>query len=159
MSDQGNANGLQAFATLEQFLTEDDWYPQRLESSYTLRSRYDGSNGQYTCYFTIRVEFEQFTCYVMPAFRVPEEQRSAVAEYLTRANYGLHIGNFEMDYSDGEVRYKSSLDFEGVPLTPELIRNAIYPAARTTDRYMPGMMKVIYGGLSPEEAIVEIEGE
>jgi hypothetical protein len=71
----------------------------------------------------------------------------------------LRIGNFEMDYSDGEVRYKSSLDFEGEPLTTPLIKNAIYPAVQTMDRYLPGLMSVVYGDKSPSEAITEIEGE
>lgn len=41
---------------------------------------------------------------------VPEEKRSAVAEFITRANYGLPGGNFEMDWRDGELRYKVFLD-------------------------------------------------
>ena len=86
------------------------------------------------------------------------EDRSAVAEYLTRANYGLRIGNFELDYADGEVRYKSSLDFEGQTLTAELIRNAIYPAVHTMDRYLPGLLRVTFGGATPHEAIEEVEG-
>ena len=40
--------------------------------------------------------------------KVEEDKRAAVAEYLTRANYGLHVGNFEMDMTDGEVRYKTT---------------------------------------------------
>ena len=56
------------------------------------------------------------------------------------------------------MRYKSSLDFEGALLTPALIRNAIYPAVQTLDRYLPGLMSVIYGGQTPEVAIQTIEG-
>ena len=52
---------------------------------------------------------------------------------------------------------KSSLDFESVPLSTMLIKNAIYPAVRTMDRYLPALMRVIYGGQSAEEAIAEIE--
>ncbi|MBP8974021.1 MAG: YbjN domain-containing protein, partial [Anaerolineae bacterium] len=85
--------------------------------------------------------------------------RPAVAEFLTRANFGLRIGNFELDYHDGEVRYKTSLDFEDEKLTPALIRNAVYPAVTTMDRYLPGLMKVVYGGRTPYEAIEEIEAE
>ena len=62
----------------------------------------------------------------------------AIAELLTRANYGIRIGNFERDYSDGEIRDKSSLDFECQSLTPTLIRNSIYPAVQTMDYYLPG---------------------
>ena len=71
----------------------------------------------------------------------------------------LRIGNFEMDFGDGEVRYKSSLDFEGAELTSELISHAIYPAVQTMDRYLPGVMGLLYGDKSPAEAIAEVEGD
>ena len=49
--------------------------------------------------------------------RVAEEQRQIVAELLARINYGLNIGNFELDMTDGEIRYKTSIDVEGGELT------------------------------------------
>jgi hypothetical protein len=152
-----NKNGLLAFATLGQFLEEDDWYPQQLEDKTIYRMGFSGKNGQLTCFAQIRVDLEQFLFYTIAPVKVPEEQRVAVAEYITRANYGLRIGNLEMDFSDGEVRYKSSLDFEGQTLTPQLIKLAIYPAVQTLDRYLPGLMAVVYGGKSPTEAVAEIE--
>jgi len=39
-----------------------------------------------------------------------------VNEFLTRANYGLNIGNFEMDFQDGEIRFKTAIDVEEVIL-------------------------------------------
>jgi hypothetical protein len=35
--------------------------------------------------------------------RVPKEKRPVLIEYLTRANYGLWLGNFELDLRDGEI--------------------------------------------------------
>lgn len=64
-----------------------------------------------------------------------------------------------MDFSDGEVRYKSNINFEEEALTPGLIKHTIYPAVQTMDRYLPGLMRVIYGGKSPVEAIAEVEGD
>ncbi len=152
-----NDNGLQAFDTLGQFLEQDEWHPQQLEDKYIYRMGFSGNNGQTTCYSQIRVDLEQFVFYVMAPVKAPEGARPAVAEFITRANYGLRIGNFEMDFGDGEVRYKSSLDFEDATLTPELIKNAIYPAVQTMDRYLPGLMGVIYGDKLPAKAIAEIE--
>lgn len=151
-------NAQQAFITLGTFLEEDGWYPQQIEGRPIYRMGFEGRNGRYACFAQIRMDLEQFLFYVMVPTKVPEALRPAVAEFLTRANYGLRIGNFEMDYADGEVRYKSSLDFEGALLTPALIRNAIYPAVQTLDRYMPGLMAVIYGGQTPEDAVRAIEG-
>jgi hypothetical protein len=152
-------NSLQAFVTLGQFLTEDDWHPRQIEDKYIYRMGFAGSNGDTVCYAQIRVDLEQFLFYVMAPVKAPEETRLAVTEFITRANYGLRIGNFEMDFSDGEMRFKSSLDFEGVTLTPALIKHAIYPAVTTMDRYLPGLMAVIYGGQSPAEAIAEVEAD
>ena len=86
------------------------------------------------------VDLSQFLFYVIAPVKAPEEVRAAVAEYITRANYGLRIGNFEMDYTDGEVRYKSSLDFEGGGTYGTLIKNTIYPAVQTMDFYLPGLL-------------------
>jgi len=156
MTDE-NENGLRAFQTLGEFLTEDEWHPQTMQERYMYRMGFSGTNGQMACYALVRVDLEQFGFYVMCPVKAPEEKRLAVAEFIARANYGLRIGNFELDFSDGEVRYKSSLDFEGVALGPELIHNAIYPAVQTMDRYLPGLMGVIYANKTPEEAVAEIE--
>lgn len=153
-----NQNGLQAFELLSSYLDEDEWFPRRIEGKYAYSMSYSGKNGDFRCYAIVRVDLEEFLFYAVAPVKVPEEVRLAVSEYLTRANYGLRIGNFELDYSDGEVRYKSSLDFESQNLTPELIRNAIYPAVHTMDRYLPGLLRVSFGGATPHEAIEEVEG-
>lgn len=153
-----NPNGLQAFETLGQFLQDDGWYPQLLEGKHIYRIGYSGTNGQIAGYAQVAIQSEQFIFYAVSPVKAPEDARLRLAEFLTRANYGLRIGNFELDFNDGEVRYKSSIDFEGEALTPALIRNAMYPAVQTMDHYLAGLMAVMYGGKTPAEAIAEIEG-
>jgi hypothetical protein len=152
-----NENILEAFTTLGQFLNEDGWYPQQIGDKYIYRMGFAGRNGQVTCFATIFPNLEQFLFYVIAPVKAPETARPAMAEFITRANYGLRIGNLEMDFDDGEVRYKSSLGFGGEPLTAGLIKNAIYPAVQTMDRFLPGLMSVIYAGKSPIEAIADLE--
>ncbi len=152
-----HVNGWRAFATLGQFLQDDDWHPQQLEDKTIYRVYFAGTHGDLRCYAQVRVDLEQFLFYVVAPVKAPEPVRPAIVEYLTRANYGLRIGNFEFDYDDGEIRYKSSLDFEGGALTPALIKNVIYPAVHTMDHYLPGLLNVMYGNQDPAEAIDEIE--
>ena len=147
------------FQTVVQFFTEDDWVFYTLEDRPILRMNFRGENGGWQCYAQVREEQKQLIFYSVMESHVPEEKRPVVAEFLTRANYGLYVGNFEMDFSDGEVRYKSSLDYENEVLTPQLIKNAIYSAVQTMDRYLAGLMRVIYGSQPPAEAIAEIESE
>lgn len=80
-----------------------------------------------------------------------------VAEFITRANYGMVIGNFEMDFRDGEVRYKTSVDVEGSELTYEICRQVVVTNVMLMDRYLPGIMAVITGALTPAQAIAQIE--
>jgi len=150
-------NGWRGFATLGQFLKDDGWYPEQLGEKTIFRVFFSGDNGDLRCYAQVRVDLEQFIFYVVAPVKAPAPVRSQVAEYLTRANYGLRIGNFELDYSDGEVRYKSSLDFEQATLTAQLIRNAMYPAVHTADMYLQGLLSVMYGNKTPAEAIEEAE--
>ena len=152
-----NPNGLLGFETLGNILEEDEWKARRLEEKHAYSMGYTGENGDYRCYAIVRIELEEFLFYCVAPVRVPSEVRPAVAEYLTRANYGLRIGNFELDYSDGEVRFKSSINFEGEDLNFGMLRNALYPAVHTLDRYLPGLLRVSFGGATPLEAIEEIE--
>jgi hypothetical protein len=154
-----NQNGLKAFDTLTRFLTEDGWHPRAMDDRYTYTMIYSGRSGDLRCFTLVRVNLEEFLFYAVAPIRIPEEVRQSISEFINRANYGLRIGNFEMDYSDGEVRYKSSLNFEGQELTVDLISNAIYPAVQTMDRYLPGLLRVSFGGATPLEAIEEVEGE
>jgi len=154
-----NSAGIRAFEAVGKFMEDDGWHPQTLDDNYVYRAYFVGHNGEVTCFAQVRVDLEHFIFYVVMPVRTPAQMRLAVAEYITRANYGLRIGNFEMDFDDGEVRYKSSIDFESVELTPGLIRNVIYPAVQTMDRYLPGVLSVVFGGKSAEEAISGIESE
>ncbi len=117
----------------------------------------NGKNTSLECIVTENEKMEQVTIYASLPNRVPEELRGKAAEYLTRANWGLRNGNFEMDYSDGEVRYKTFVDIEGSQLVPKMVQNLFTANIMTADRYFPGLQKVIYGGMAPEAAITEIE--
>jgi hypothetical protein len=59
---------------------------------------------------------------------------------------------------DGEVRYKTSIAPGGAELNHALIRSAVYPNVLMMDAYLPGIMTVLYGDVSPAEAIAQVEG-
>ena len=87
---------------------------------------------------------------------VPEERREAVALFLTRANYGILHGNFELDLDDGDLRYKTSIDVHGAELTETLLDNVVIANVSMFDRYVPGIEAVVRGS-DPAEAVAAIE--
>jgi hypothetical protein len=146
------------YDTMLQFFTDDDWKISQADGHRAMRMGIAGENGHWNCIASADEEKRQFVFYSLMESKAPEKRRAAVAEYVTRANYGLVLGNFEMDYSDGEVRYKTSIDVEGGVLTGPMIRTAVYANVFTMDRYLPGLMAVIYADVPAAEAIAKVEG-
>ena len=142
---------------VKQFLDEDDWPYSLMENNPVYKTGFEGKNGQFTCYAQERAEQQQFVFYSIFPVRVTEDKLAQVSEFITRANYGMIIGNFELDYTDGEIRYKTSVDVEDVDLVEPLVRHLMYANVLTMDRYFPGLMRVLYGGISPAEAVGEVE--
>jgi hypothetical protein len=143
--------------TVIDFFTEDDWTFTKLQGQSTLQVACQGENGRWNCYAQAREDQEQFVFYSIYPKATPEDKRLAMAEFLTRANYGLIIGNFEMDFDDGEIRYKTSIDVEGDLLTTDLIKQLVYANIMMMDHYLPGIQAVIDGTMSPKQAIQAIE--
>lgn len=140
------------------FLEEDDWPYNLVDGRSVYKTGFEGKNGQFTCYAQEREDQQQFVFYSIYPVRAPEKKLAQVAEFITRANYGMIIGNFELDYSDGEIRYKTSVDIEDIELTPPLVHHIIYANVLTMDKYFPGLMRVLYAGIDPVTAIEEVEG-
>lgn len=145
--------------TAQQWLQSEAWKYELLSEKSAIRSGVKGDAASYRLYFRSHEDNEQLTVYTVAPNFVPEAQRPAIAEFLTRANYGLIIGNFEFDLSDGEVRFKISVDVEGGELVTTMVKNMVGTSINMMDKYYPGVMAIVYGGKSVTDAIEAIEGE
>ncbi len=145
------------FAIIQKFFTDDEWYYLQLGNQPILQMTFQGKNGKWSCYAQIHEEQPIFFFFSVLPVNVPEDKRFEMAEFLTRANYGLKVGNFEMDFTDGEVRYKTSINVENDTLSGTIIRNLVYANLWTMDRYLSGILSVIYGSVTPVEAIKKSE--
>lgn len=150
--------GGQIFEAIVNFFKEDDWPFHQIEGEPILQIAFQGETGKWTCYAKAREEQEQFVFYSVCSVNAPENKRLAVAEFITRANSGMMIGNFELDFADGEISYKTSIDVEGDRLSSALIKRLVYANVTMMDKYLPGIMSVIYGDVLPEDAIAQVEG-
>lgn len=115
-------------------------------------------NGKADCIIDIRSQNQLVLIYTICSVNIPLAKRNAISEFITRANHSLILGNFEMDFSDGEVRYKSSFAYDdNFPLSPEIVIRNLLVSFHTLDRYLPGIMSVVYANVLPENAISQIE--
>ena len=151
---------LRALQAVSAFFTEDGWSFEQMPERPILRLPFQGKGGRWNCYAQIRVtrDVEQILFYSVLPLNVPDDKLGAIAEFITRANYGMALGNFELDFNDGEVRYKTSVDVTDAEITNNLLRPLIYTNVLMMDKYMSGLMAVVYADMSPAEAVKQIEG-
>ena len=145
------------FDSVVAFLQEDDWRYEEIPGELAIRFSFSGKSARYECFGQANEDHEIFVFYSIVPIRVAEEQRQIVAELLARINYGLNIGNFELDMTDGEIRYKTSIDVEGGELTRRMVETLIAVNISTTDRYFSAFTDVLYAGVAPLEAVGRVE--
>ena len=143
--------------TVCRYLDQDDWNYRLAEGRPGIWTGVTGQNASFRIFIVADDQKSVVLIYSHVDARVPEDRRVAVAEFLTRANWGHVLGNFEMDFADGEVRYRTAIDIEGGALAERMFRNLLAANVQTADRYYPGFMRVMYGEMTPAEAIDRIE--
>ncbi len=148
---------LEPIDALTNFFNRRNWMIKVDYDDPGVHTTYAGNNGQFNCFAKLRLEQSQLVFYSIFPIRTPKDKRMLMAELITRANFGMVIGNFELDFNDGEVRYKSSLDFEGVGLLDKMLENLIHANILTMDRYLSGLYALIYSDRTPLEIIEDIE--
>lgn len=102
---------------------------------------------------------EDLSCHVTYETNVPEYARGRVVEYLTRANYGLFLGSFQMDMNDGQIIYQIGAAYSDHSVTEDELGRMISVASGMAERYAEGLHDVICGNLSPEQAVARAEGD
>lgn len=117
-----------------------------------------GQHGSWQVYCRSREPVPQVVVYSLHPREVPADRRDATARLLTLVNYGLIIGNFELDLGDGELRFKTSLDFGADRLSGELLATLIEHNLAAFDRYLPVLDAAIDGEDGTAETMLhEIE--
>jgi hypothetical protein len=153
----GRETSQRAHETLARHLKDKGWQIEEIEPGPAFKSSKDGELCPLIYYFQIKAELEQFLFYIVPNITLLEHMLPAAAEYVCRANAGLRIGNFELDVRDGQVCFKSSINFKGVQLSEQLIDNVIQPALTAFDEFFPGLADVIAGIETPASAMAKAE--
>lgn len=145
---------------INNFLTEDDWHFSfdnqcgLFKFGLCLKGRIKKIN------YIVDVKVDEYVVYAISPLGADdddEKMMAAMSEFVCRANYGLKNGNFELDMRDGEIRYKSFVDCNGITPTMEMVRNSIYCPATMFERYGTGIVDIIFGNTTAKEAIAKCE--
>ncbi len=87
----------------------------------------------------------------LPVF-APELNRPAVFEFIGMINYGYHIGVFEQDHRDGEIRLRSEIPFnDRFQLTAEKICKWLNDTIGLLDHTFPSFISIAFNNAVPED--------
>lgn len=139
-------------------LRELEWEYKRVEQFPVVSVAVEAPNGAIDLFVHAHADTERLLVYLRPqGLQIENRQLPAMADFLTRANYGLPLGNFELDMNDGELNFKNSVDVRGGTLTVAMVKTLMLFGIESMNRYLPGMRAVLQG-TQPQQAIEAIDG-
>jgi hypothetical protein len=120
--------------------------------------RVEGRSGPIPLYLTVFEETELIVVHSVAPFVAKVSDYSRIVDFLARANDGLSEGTFELSFSSGQLRVRTSLYVEQPHLSARLLRKVVMTNALLMAKYLPALGRVVLDGESPETAIGRAEG-
>jgi hypothetical protein len=113
-----------------------------------------GEAAIYNCRFRISHDDEILQIDVtFPVQARAAAMRTLAAEMITRANHRLPIGHLEMDMADGEISFHVGHVIGEAGLDDYIVNRLFGTALTSSDRYFTALMRLMYGGHTPEDAV------
>lgn len=140
------------------WLDEDNWHyeynaeKRQIKMGISLKSRLKSGK------FHINIKKDCYVVYLYAPINGDKDNLGELAKYLTMANYGLINGNFELDVRDGEVRYKTFVNCDGLEsLSSVVIEDSVYACCAMMDRYGDGIAALALGFSDADTEIKKAE--
>jgi len=89
--------------------------------------------------------------------RVPEANRHLVAELIARINQSYVVGSFDLDFADGELRYRAGHALIDEDPTHALVDRLVAYTVNAWNRCHLALMSVAYGDVTPEVAFARMQ--
>jgi len=150
----------QIIDAVRDWLDQDDWHYDFDAEDMTLTTGVGGLDSKIKKLSLLFLFKEDcYTLYATAPINGDTDDLTELNKFITMANYGLRNGNFELDFRDGEIRYKTFVNCDGLETLPEeIIKDSVYAACLTVDRYGDGLAALAMGFSDAETEIKKVEG-
>jgi hypothetical protein len=89
----------------------------------------------------------------IPVLALDAKLLPRVAESVARANARMILGHMNLDMDNGRLRYRVGHVIGSLGCEVEVIKALIGMAVEMSDKYFPALMRVMFAGVTPSEAI------
>ncbi|TGE31139.1 YbjN domain-containing protein [Desulfosporosinus sp. Sb-LF] len=140
------------FRMLYEILNQNGWDFDFDNKNEIIKLDINGVNTNFHAFLLVDEEQESLLCNTHIDQKIPHSKRLEVCDFMSRVNYELANGNFEMDMDNGEIRYRTFLDLADAVPSKDQVLNILWNGVLGFDTFYPGLMKLVYGNCSAEEA-------
>jgi hypothetical protein len=151
----------QIFQSMTDFFIAEGWPVEREGDMLIYISTFKGIHGEWKCRACAKEEIPAFVFYSLFPFSVPEEPRECrprTLELIDRINSELLTGCFDLDLTDGSLRFRTGIETQDGNLDSSTLRSLVYNNVRTMDKYFQAFKKLIEDpDLEPGIAQVSLE--
>ena len=136
----------------------DDWHYEYDAERQLISMGVNLTSKLKTCEIFVDIKSDSYIVYVYSPIGGDKEKNSEIIKFLTMANYGLINGNFEFSMENGEIRFKTFVNCNGLEaLSTEVIRDSIWFGCAMLDRYGDGIAALSFGFSDAETEIQKAE--
>ena len=141
------------FETLVSVYAEQAGWPVNIDAEHTLLSTtYKSGDDSWVFVASIDVNTRILTVFSRAPEPCPASRRPAMCEALTRLNWGMTHGSFDMDFTDGEIRYRVGTDLAGNELDAGIVQNVTNYCLQHMTTHLP-TLRAIIAGACPADVI------
>ena len=140
------------FERLVDFYKQIEWPMVQVPNEPILSTTYQGNNGQSVVVVSADDHQQNVAMFARAPRACPPERHDAMAAFFTRINFGLLIGAWVIDTTDGEVRFRIGQDCKAIEPTFEVIKRMTLYTVMTMDHYIPALEAVMKGEATTQQA-------
>jgi hypothetical protein len=87
---------------------------------------------------------------------IPESHRLEVSKFIDIANSISYLGHMQLNHTNGNLRSKTYYRFQEEGMHELIIQDNLTEVFRLLDKFLPGIMNIVYGNRNADEAIDEL---
>lgn len=143
------------------FFASENINVETADDGRVMRVAFQGENGRFLGFVRAGDAAGVIALYTLCPIEVPADRMSHALELVARLNSTSVLGNLELDVDAGTMRYKTSIDVEGVQhadALEDLVANLVWSNVASLDRMLPAITAVVVKGARPRDAVQAIEG-
>jgi hypothetical protein len=112
-----------------------------------------GNHGRWDWFVQICDDGKSAVCFSTLSAKTPAPRRQACAELLTRINHLIKVGAYELDFVDGEVRFRTSVPIIEQTMPGRAMEYLIMVNLAVFDDFMACIYKIIHSEDTPEQVL------